>query len=915
VAAAGPAFRGRSHERDTLDRLVVEIRQGRSAALVIRGEAGIGKTALLRYCAAQATGCQVAEIAGFESELELPFAALHQLCAPMLEVRGALPQPQALALDIAFGTTAGTAPDRFLVGLAVLTLLAEVASNKPLVCLIDDAQWLDEASRHALQFVGRRLLAESVLLIFAVRAVGPRRLFPDLRDLTLSGLADEDARALIDDIVSGPIDAQVRNRIVAETGGNPLGLLELPRGMTQAELRGGFRDPTPSEVTDHIEEHYRHRVSVLPAETRQLMLVAAADPTADASLVLRAARALGIGLDAATAAAEAGLLEVGSDVRFRHPLVRSASYALATPDDRSAAHLALAAATDPERDPERRVWHRAAAATGYDEEIASELEQAAATVQGRAGLVAAAAFFDRAAALSPDPRSRTDRALAAVEAHLQAGAFDEARGLLAEARWSADGDLQQARVEQLNGQVEAAAGPGRDAPARLLHSARQLESLDAPRARETYLQAWWAALLAGQFAPPGQLLEISRAARLLPQPADPTPCDLLLEGLATLITEGRPPALAVLRKVIGLFVSDRVSDDDWIQWGRSAATAAAAIWDFESWIELSTRQVDRARASGALTSLVISLNFHANMLAYCGNLEEAAAAVAEQEAAREATGIRIVSYGARLVAAHQGHLAERSPQVVAIEDELMKGSDGYALQVASLATALLNNGRGQYSEAIAAAQDLPADFTFLGTLAFPEVIEASVRGGRLDVAHEAFQRLSATIVADSDWAAGIDARGRALMSEGEQAEHWYLESIACLARTPLRPDLFRSRLLYGEWLRRQNRRVDSREQLRAAYEAFLEMGTVAFAERARRELVATGEKVRKRAEDTRNDLTAQEQHIARLARDGRTNSEIATELFISVRTVEWHLRKVYIKLGVTSRKELKSAMPSQTLRA
>ena len=421
VAAAEPALRGRLHERNTLARVVADVRQGRSAALVVRGEAGIGKTALLRYCESQAVGCRVTHIAGFESEFELPFAALHQLCAPMLEVRDALPEPQAHALAIAFGETAGTAPDRFLVGLAVLTLLSEVATEAPLVCMIDDAQWLDESSRHALQFVGRRLLAESVLLLFAVRETGRHRLFPDLPDLTLEGLAPDDARSLLDDTVGGDIDERVRARIVAETGGNPLGLLELPRLMTQAELRGGFGDPVASAVPGHIEHHFRQRVAVLPPETRRLMLVAAADPTADATLVLRAAHELGIEGDAAAAAADAELLEVGSAVRFRHPLVRSAAYTIATPEERSATHLALADATDPERDPESKVWHRAAGTVGLDEEVASELEHAAGLVQGRAGIAAAAAFLDRATSLSPAPWSRADRALAAAEAHLHAG--------------------------------------------------------------------------------------------------------------------------------------------------------------------------------------------------------------------------------------------------------------------------------------------------------------------------------------------------------------------------------------------------------------------------------------------------------------------------------------------------------------
>jgi DNA-binding CsgD family transcriptional regulator len=825
----------------------------------------------------------------------------------MRDALNALPEPQERALEVAFGLMAGRAPDRFVVGLAVLGLLAEVAHKEPLVCLIDDAQWLDEASCNVLAFVGRRLLAESVLLILAVRESGDDRLLADLPELTLEGLDEEDARSLLDDVVTGPLDAQVRDRIVAETHGNPLGLLELPRGMTQAELRGGFGVPTTSPISGHIEQHYRRRVAALAAPVRQLMLVAAADPTADATLVRRAADALGLRSDVAT---DTDLFEIGSHVLFRHPLVRSAAYAEATPEDRSAAHLALAAATDSERDPERRVWHRAVAARGLDEDVASEVERSAAIAQSRAGVSAAAAFLDRAAALTPDPGSRADRELAAAHAYLQAGEFEAARRLLAAGAASAADDLQRARVEQLNGQIEAAARPGREAPARLFHAATKLEPLDMRRARETYLQAWWAAILAGPFAAPGQLVEISRAARAIPQPAHPRPCDLLLEGLATLTTQGRSAAQPELRRAIDLFVSDRVSDDDWIQWGRSATTAAFGLWDFERWLGLSARQVNRARESGALSSLVLSLNLHAFGRAYCGDMDEAARVVAEQNAARVATGIRMASYGARLLAAYQGRPANMSPGLATLDDELTTTGDGYVLQVAAFTTAVLNNGLSLYADAMAEAQEMTAQFDFMAPLTLSERIEAAVRGGHPDVADDALQKLAESTVAGSDWAAGMWARGRALVSRGEEAERGYRESIACLERTPLRPELGRSHLLYGEWLRRENRRIDARAELRTAHTAFVTMGAEGFAERARRELAATGEHVRKRVEDTRTDLTPQEDYVARLARLGRSNAEIAAELFLSVRTVEWHLRQVFTKLGITSRRQLKDVFPT-----
>ncbi len=565
----------------------------------------------------------------------------------------------------------------------------------------------------------------------------------------------------------------------------------------------------------------------------------------------------------------------------------------------------MAAATDPERDPERRAWHLAAASTGYDADVASELERTAALAQRRAGVAAAAALLDRSAALTPDPESRCDRSLAAAEAHLHAGAFDAARRLVATSAAIAANDLQRAHVEQLNGQIEAAARPGREAPGRLLDAARKLELLDAPRARETYLQAWWAAVLAGQFAPRGELIEISKAARAGAPPITPRPADLLLDGLATLTTEGRRAAEPVLRTAISLFVENRVSDADWATCGRSATIGAFALWDYDAWLGLSRRQVDRARLSGALSSLVLSLNLHAWGYAYCGELQAASAVVREQSAARDATGIQMASYGARVLAAYRGSPTPLSSESPTLEDELISNGDGCVLEIISWATAVTDNAYGRYADAMAAAQQLPAQFSFIAPLADSELIEAAMRCGQAEVAKDALRRLSAATVADSQWASGLEARGRALTSNRDTAERHYLASIECLARTPLRPEFARSHLVYGEWLRRENRRIDARHHLRTAHNAFVDMGAEGFAERARHELAVTGEQVRKRADETRNDLTPQEEHVARLAREGCTNSEIGAELFISTRTVEWHLRKVFMKLGITSRRHLK----------
>ena len=891
-------------ERRELDRALEEVRGGHSAVLVVRGEAGIGKTALMHYCARQSAGCRVVRITGVESELELPFAAVHQLCRPMLSDLSALPGPQAGALRVAFGLEAGSVPDRFVVGLAVLSLLAQAASERPLVVLVDDAQWLDEPSAQVLGFVARRLLAEPVLLLFAVREVDEERLFPDLPALALEGLGDEDAKSLLRAAVTGPLDELVRDRIVAETRGNPLALLEFPRAMSPSELAGGFAVLTSSTLTGQLHSRYLRRVRALPEPAQRLMLLAAADPTGDATLLWRAAKSLDVGREAAAAAELANLLRIGARVQFRHPLVRSAAYAAGSLQQQRAAHRALADATDVRTDPERRVWHRAAAATGSDEEVAAELVRTASIAQARAGLAAAAAFLQRSVDLTSAAAPKAERALRAAAASLHAGALDAARSLVAEASAAAVDDLQRARVEQLAGQIEAAARPASEAPGRLILAARRLESLDVRMARDTYLSAWWPALLAGSFAAPGGTLEdVCRAAQSAPRPATVQPSDMLLDALVTVVMQSRAAAAPLLRAALELFLADQVSEDDWIQWGRGATSAAILLWDMESYRDLSSRQVTRVRESGALSPLALALNAHTYVLTLCGELEAASVLVAEQYAVKEVTGIQFASYGVQVLAAYRG----RPSELAAVDVEIVGGADGLAVDFANLARATLNSGLGQYARAFEAARRVS---TFsLAPFALPEVIEAAVRTQQPDEARKRFAQLSKAVVPGSDWSDGIEARCRALLCSGEEAERSYAESIACLSRTLLRLDLARAHLLYGEWLRRELRRVDARHQLRTAYELFTAAGAQAFAERARSELLATGEKIRKRQVDMGHELTPQEQHIARLARDGRTNPEIGAELFLSPRTVEWHLRKVFTKLEISSRRGLHEAFP------
>ena len=917
MAAPGtPAFRGRARERQALDGLLDRVRGGESAVLVIRGEAGIGKTALMRYCARQAAGCQLVRVDGVESEMELPLAALHQLCAPMLSSLDALPKPQQHALRVAFGLAAEPAADRFVLGLAVLSLLAENAAERPLVCLVDDAQWLDEASSGVLGFVGRRLQAEPVGLLLAVReATADERLLPGLPTLTLEGLTEEDAQALLTAAVPGHLDKRVRARIIAETGGNPLGLLELAKGMAEAELAGGFAGPRQASLPGQLQDHYLNRVRILPGPAQQLMLLAAADPTGDATLLWRAAQTLGLGPDAAASAKAKQPLDIGSQVRFRHPLVRSAAYMAGSQEDRRAAHLALAAATDAQADPERRVWHLAAAATGPDDEVAAALEQAAAKIQARAGLAASAAFLQRSVSLTAEPRRRADRALAAAFANQHAGAFDIALGLLAQAEAHAVDDLQRARVEMLRGQVEWASVTGREAPVLLMQAAKRLESLDAQLARETYLYAWLASALAGPFAGPGGLLlEVSLAAQAAPRPArSPRPGDLLLDGLTTMIVQGRAAAEPAMRRVVAAFLGDQVSDEDRLKWGVLAQVASMYVWDFDSWATLSTRDVEFARASGALAPLNIALNARGMAVTLCGDFETATSLAAEKDVVAEVTGIRLAATCDLLLAGYRGRPAEAAPLFAAATADAQARGEGFALQNANWSEAVLNNGLGRYAEALAAAEPATEEtgLPYITQWILPELIEAAVRTRQADLASEALDRLSAmTIIEGSDWAKGLQTRSRALVSEGRQAEQCYAEAVERLGRTPLRLELARAHLLFGEWLRRENRRNDARHQLHAAHNLFTAIGAEAFAERARSELLATGEKVRKREVDTYSQLTQQEEHIVRLARDGHTNPEIAAELFISTRTVEWHLRKVFAKLGITSRRELHRALPS-----
>jgi DNA-binding CsgD family transcriptional regulator len=907
---------GRTREQRRIAELIDAARQRRSGALVLRGEAGIGKTALLEDAVAQCPDIRIIQIRGAEAEMELPYAAIQQFCTPLVDFFAGLPEPQRRALSVALGVRSGGPPDRLLVGLAVLTLFGEASRDRPTLCVIDDAQWVDVASLQALAIVARRVHADSVAMIFAVRDQGAERELSGIPELVLNGLTDDAAAAILAVTMPGRIDNRMRQTIIFEAGGNPLALQELHGTLTPEALAGGYGMVGSTSRADRIERAYAIRIRELPTQTRTLLLIAAAEQAGRPEWLWTAAEHLGIGADVADAAEGAYLITRRDDrLYFRHPLVRSAAYRGASTMERQRVHAALAAAVNGSAAEDYRAWHQAHAAPTPDERVASELERSAQRAFGRGGIAASAAFLDLAARLTPNRAQRAERAIAASYAKLDAGAPSGASRLLRVAEDSADSELCNARVELLRAKIGFATSRRGDAAPLLLAAAKRLEGLDPPVARETYLEAITASILAGRLAQ-GQhhsTLAVANAAREAPPPSEPLrSVDLLLDGLVVRLTDGLGAAAPVLKNAIRQYMHEEASGTADPRWHDITHRVCIDVLDWDTYSFLVVRQVEQLRNAGALTVLGLALQTYAGLRVTAGDFAHAAALLDESDLIIAATGSALPGCIRAYLAAYRGQEQLCRELVRTTIDRASSRGEGFDVTGAQYAAAILHTGLGQYREALAAATwGADADDVGMYGYMLTELVEAAARCGEMTIAAEAVERLVERTDASgtkADTALGLAARSTALVQDGAAAEAAYLDAIAHLKRSQAVVELSRAHLVYGEWLRRMKRRADARTQLRLAHDMFEQMGAQGFLQRARRELRATGEVVVTRPSRTPVDLTSQELQIATLAQKGYTNPEIAGQLFLSPRTVEWHLSRVFSKLGVTSRRELRTAV-------
>ena len=905
----------RRDETVQLNRFADEVLRGHSRALVLHGEAGIGKSVLMQYLRSRFRDEDAIAIAGVEAEQELAFAALHQLCSPMLGRLDRLAAPQASAMRTAFGLVDGPPPDRTVVALATLSLLGEHARDRPMLCTVDDAQWLDHASAQVLGFVARRLRTEAVGLLFAVRSTGEGDVdMPELAALPalpVRGLADKEARKLLTLAHVGAADQRIVDRIVAESRGNPLALLELPKGFSPAELTGGFGAVTTTALPERIEHSYRRQIGGATAAVRQLLLLAAAEPLGDPALLWRAAERLGIDPgDQILATGLSGFLNIDTRIRFAHPLLRSAVYRGASAQERRRVHAALAEVTDPDVDLERLAWHRAQAAGDPDEGLAEELEKCAIRAQGRGGPAAAGAFYLRASELSPQPRPKARRLLTAADAYHQAGLPDASLQLLSRLDTSVQSTLEAAQLQLLQARIAFTMGRGSETAAMLVRAAQQLQELDPDLARATYLEALRAAWFSAHLSQGPTVQEIAQEAAQSPPPVKLSgTIDALSEGFIRRYSEGYEAGAKQLTKAIVDFDAIAHGSVEQLGWFWFASTACLDLWDDTSGDSLSRKYVDLTRDTGTMPLLPIALTVRSMMHTFLGDLSSARGLLHELHAVVEGTGVSEVPYADQFLAVWSGDDTTALRLITETARDSQERGEGIGVIAAGWMEALLHNSRGRYDAALRAALPATSHSQEMGVLTWAplvELITAASRLNHVDTAQEALARLSAMAqVSGSDWALGLEARCRALTLSGPEAETHFVEAVERLGRTTIRGAAARAQLHFGEWLRRQNRPTEARDHLRAAYDTFAAMGAEGFADLAAAELGTVGETVRRRQESQPGELTAQETQIVRLVTEGLSNAEIAVRLFISPRTVEWHLGKIFTKLGVTSRRQLR----------
>jgi DNA-binding CsgD family transcriptional regulator len=918
VKAVDVMLVGRPAERKVLGGLLTRAADGYSGALVLRGETGVGKTALLdeTAAAAAADGMQIARLTGMDAETQLGYAGLHRFLLPFADHLERLPGPQREALQCTFGLVAGPPADRFLVALAVLTLLAEAASEAPLVCVVDDVHWLDPESVVVLGFVARRLCAERVVLLFAVREpTGQVSALVGLPELVLGGLGETAALELLASLTPGRVSPAVSARIVAETGGNPLALAEVAGDLSSAQLAGAEELPEPLPVGGSLEEAFGRRVSRLPPEARLLLAVAAAEPTGSQALLWRAVGELGIDPAVAAAADLGGLAEIGSQVEFRHPLVRSVVYYATPVRRRRLIHRALAAAGDGSDRPDRVAWHLGMAAAGPDEAVAARLEQAAGSARDRGGYAATVTFLSRAAELSAGEDQRARRLLAAAEAALIAGQPVRAGVLLEEATPLLGDPLARAQVRRLQGTIRFALGQAGEAPAILLEAARALAPFDVRGARQSLLEAFDAALFVGWSANRAVLAEIARTARDIPAAggSEASAADLLLDGFAVRAVAGYPAAVPLLRRAIAMLRADDLSPAEGLRGLRLGCVAAADLFDDQAQHALVARWVQLARDQGALTALPVALNNQGACDVSAGQFDAARACFAERLEISAATGNRGVIGTTGMAEAYElvwrGRETDARRVAAVVAGEATGAGRGAQSVWVQYCLAVLELGLGNYQAALQCVLGVQEDDAPFSALALPDLVEAAARCGETGLAEVALGRLAErAAAAGTPLALGLLARSRALLAGDADAEGLYEEAVKHLEQCRSAPELARAHLVYGEWLRRQRRRRDARRQLRTAHEMFTAMGAAAFAERARIELLATGERARRRIPQTESELTPQEAQIARLVSQGESNRDIAAQLFLSPSTVDYHLRKVFRKVGVASRTQLAHTM-------